>query len=101
MAAYLFAGETYATAARRRLKEELRVEVPIEEVGKLEMIDERSLKFVTLFRAQADHPQIGEPGEISALEFRSIDWIADALSDDQSLFTPTFAALFERFRSTL
>jgi isopentenyl-diphosphate delta-isomerase len=97
VAAYLFAGESYIGAARRRLREELEVEDPIQEVGKLEMLDERSLKFVTLFQAQSEHPRIGEPAEISALEFRSLEWIEEELGRNRELFTPTFVALFQRF----
>jgi 16S rRNA (adenine1518-N6/adenine1519-N6)-dimethyltransferase len=101
VAAYLFAGESYAAAAQRRLYEELEVDAPIREVGKLEMLDERSLKFVTLFFAYTDHPRIGVPTEISALAFRSTDWIEKELARAPGLFTPTFAALFERFGRSL
>ena len=97
VAAYLFAGESYASAAERRLQEELDTETPVEEVGKLEMVDEESLKFVTLFRAESDHPRIGEPEEISALEFRSTRLIREEIARSTESFTPTFVALFEHF----
>jgi ADP-ribose pyrophosphatase YjhB (NUDIX family) len=97
VAAYLFAGETYETGARRRLREELDIESPIEEVGKFEMVDEQSLKFVTLFRTEYDNPKIGEPAGISALAFRPIAWIGEELARNPERFTPTFVALFDRF----
>src|SRR4029077_15998279 len=87
VAAYLFAGETYEKAARRRLAEELGLAVPITEIGKIEMSDERSLKFVTLYQARSDHPENGEPRQISALAFRPLDWIREAIGQERDLFT--------------
>jgi isopentenyl-diphosphate Delta-isomerase len=101
VAAYLFAGETYEAAARRRLLEELGLEVPITQIGKAEMVDERSLKFVTLYGARSATPRNEEPGEISALVYRPLDWIANEIQRRRELFTPTFLALFERFGSDL
>jgi isopentenyldiphosphate isomerase len=97
VAAYLYAGEDYAEAARRRLAEELGLTSPLDEMGKLEMIDERSLKFVCLFKTQADQPSIREPGHIDGLEFLPLDWIRTAVAEDPDRFTPTFRDLFAKF----
>ena len=63
VAAYLNSGEGYADAATRRLREELGLALELRFIGKLEMRDGDSLKFVTLFMAF--------DGEASILRARS------------------------------
>jgi len=100
VAAYLYAGESYEHAAARRLREELGLGSPLREVGKLEMRDEGSLKFVTLFSAQGE-PEILEPDHISALKSCPLAKVDDELRADPSHFTPTFVQLYLTFGSDI
>lgn len=101
VAAYLFAGESYEHAAARRLEEELGIRASIHAVGKLEMHDKRSLKFVELFRANDDQAQIAEPEHISALRFAPLARIEREIQINRFRFTPTFVQLFRAFGSSL
>ena len=101
VAAYLFAGETYLEAAERRLEEELGVSAPLHQIGKIEMLDERSLKFVALFSAHAEHPTIRDSEHIDALEYWPQGRIDRALNIRPGDFTPTFERLYRAFRGAL
>jgi len=101
VAAYLHAGERYIEAARRRLREELELDVPLRYVGKTRMHDEHSLKFVALFTALSDSAEIGEPRHIAELRSWATDEIAQWANRRPADFTPTFLALFRFYQSTL
>jgi isopentenyl-diphosphate delta-isomerase len=98
VAAYLFAGETYHHAAMRRAREELDLDVAMQQVGKIQMRDERSIKFVTLFTAEADAARIREPEHIAELRFWSPRQLARDTESRPSTFTPTFLELYEFYR---
>lgn len=70
VAGYIYAGETYEDAARRRLHEELGLQTSLRAVGVTPMEDEGVTKFVGVFVTIADRPQIEEPDHIAAIEFR-------------------------------
>src|SRR5882672_6290217 len=70
VAAYLFAGESYRTAAERRLAEELGVrDVPLAYVGKTSMEDDGAHKFIAVFAATCDGPFNFDRSHIERLEF--------------------------------
>ena len=96
-AAYVFAGESYEAAARRRIAQELRVAPELREVAKIAMQDERSTKFVTLFVGRSDGFEIGEPEHIATARFWRRDEVRSALATEPRAFTPTFRLLFETF----
>lgn len=101
VAAYLFAGESYRQGAARRMHEELGLDVPITRLGKIEMRDTQSLKFVSVFLACADSAERREPDHISEIEFWPIEAIEARLQERPGEFTPTFAQLFSAFGGTL
>lgn len=101
VAAYLFAGESYLDAARRRMREELCVDSPLQPVGKIEMLDERSLKFVSVFLARSDAAEICEPEHLSELRYWPIPVIEEGLRAEAQSFTPTFARVFGEFARLL
>jgi len=101
LAAYLFAGESYRDGASRRMREELGLAVALHPLGKLEVRDVDSLKFVTLFLAHAEGAEIREPQHIAELRYWSLQEIDAALDRDAQGFTPTFAQLFRAFRAHL
>lgn len=97
VAAYLFSGESYVEAAARRMTEELGIESPLREVGKLEMRDQQSLKFVSLFLAHGDAVANREPDHIAELAFWPIAGLRRAVESEPTSFTPTFVRLFQVF----
>lgn len=101
VAAYLFAGESYESGARRRLAEELGLTASLRPVGKLEMLDEHSIKFVCLFLAHSEVASNREPSHIAELRFSPIERIKREIRSDPESFTPTFAELFRSFGSSL
>jgi isopentenyl-diphosphate delta-isomerase len=69
-AGYIYSGETYEDAARRRLREELGLDSELKPVGVTPMDDEGVTKFVGVFVTVADHPRVLEPDHIADIEFR-------------------------------
>jgi isopentenyl-diphosphate Delta-isomerase len=69
VAGYIYAGESYEEAAKRRLREELGLESALHNVGVTPMEDEGVTKFVGVFVTVADHPQVEEPDHIVAIKF--------------------------------
>lgn len=100
VAGYLNQGETYLQAAERRLREELKLDVPLIKHGATWMNDEGSRKFIDLYIATADNVQIGEPRHIDAVEFRSLATIEEQLRQTPSEFTDTFRHLFRFYLLT-
>jgi isopentenyl-diphosphate delta-isomerase len=101
VAAYLFAGESYEEGAARRMWEELGVSVPLQPLGKIEMQDLNSLKFVSLFFARSDVADIRERAHIAELRFWPLGEITASLLRNPSSFTPTFLRLFGAFGARL
>lgn len=96
VAAYVAAGEDYAQTATRRLREELGLSgVSLAEVGKTEMPDDGSRKFITLFTTRSDGPFAPDPTHIAEVEFASIDRIRMMVTIDPANFTPTFLYLLD------
>lgn len=92
VAAYLFAGEDYEPAARRRLREELAIQVvELKWFAKLEMNDEGCTKFIGCFSGHSDDaPSISDPGHISAIRFVGLAALEDEQASGEIRLTPTF-----------
>jgi isopentenyl-diphosphate delta-isomerase len=101
VAAYLNSGESYAEAAERRLFEELALSLPLRFAGKLEMRDEHSHKFVSLFQGRNGTPTIREPDHISELAYWPLGRLSSAIAAEPSQFTPTFRELYLAFGASL
>lgn len=101
VAAYLFAGESYEEGALRRMKEELGVAGDLIPLGKLEMRDVNSLKFVSLFLSHSEAAEVREPDHISELRYWTVEEIQARLDRSPEDFTPTFARLFNAFLTRL
>jgi len=98
VAGYVFSGESYDQAARRRLGQELGVTgVELSPFGKVTMDDEGCTKFISLFTAQHDGPFRPDPGHIADLEFVPLDVIAVMHREGERQFTPTFLLLLNFF----
>jgi isopentenyl-diphosphate Delta-isomerase len=101
VAAYLFAGETYEHAANRRLTEELGLAGQLELLGKTQMRDERSLKFVELYVLEDGPARIREPNHIAELRYWDRSDLEDAIQERPAMFTPTFLHLYRFFQQRL
>lgn len=95
VAAYLHTGESYAGAARRRLREELGLSAPVEKLGDIRMHDDGAIKFISVFEACADQATIADPAHIAAIKFMTIKSIEQQLESEPALFTETFPHVFE------
>jgi isopentenyldiphosphate isomerase len=87
VAGYLHAGEGYATAARRRLKEELDLTTQIHEVGVTAMPDEGVTKFVGVFTTMSESAWNADPDHIDAIRFWPLDDVQRQLRSQPELFT--------------
>lgn len=100
VAAYPFAGETPGDAARRRLREELDLDVSIVPEGTQAIRDGRSLKFVSLFRAESPaSPSVREPDHVAELGRWTFAELQRRVDEEPSRFTPTFVTLFRAWRT--
>lgn len=102
VACYLFAGETYADAIRRRTVQELGcvIDEPTY-LGKTSMNDGGSLKFIGAFGGRHDGPFAIDRAHIAQVEFVKVDRIASELASGGRVFTPTFRHLFGEFGAHL
>jgi hypothetical protein len=91
VAAYLFSGESYLDAAKRRLAEELDIrDVALNYVGKTSMLDEGCRKFIAVFRTIHDGPINFDRSHIERCEFLPLDIIPELQKTGLRTFTPTF-----------
>jgi 8-oxo-dGTP pyrophosphatase MutT (NUDIX family) len=98
VAGYLFAGETYQEAARRRISQELGApNAVLTSLGKFSMNDEGCKKFIGLFSTIQEGPFRIDHSHIEAVEFLSLREIHNA----KLRFTETFLRVldfYERMR---
>jgi isopentenyl-diphosphate Delta-isomerase len=97
VASYLFAGETYAQAAERRLREELRLATPIRKVGSTRMDDSGSTKFIELYETISNDAEIGDRRHINDLQFVPLSIVAQLLALQPEIFTETFPHVFRLY----
>jgi len=99
VAAYLFAGEDYETAARRRLRQELRIDpCELSWFGKLEMEDEGCTKFIGCFLARSDEkPEIADPSHIATLRFLDPSALVRLRASGEMRLTPTFELVLRAY----
>jgi isopentenyldiphosphate isomerase len=100
VAGYLFAGETYESAAQRRLGEELGVyNAPLAYVGKTSMEDQGCQKFIGVFSTVRDGPFSFDRGHIDAVEFLPITTIHELRTTGSFRFTPTFLRVLDFYEN--
>ncbi|HEX3068997.1 MAG TPA: NUDIX domain-containing protein [Thermoanaerobaculia bacterium] len=95
VACYLFAGESYEEAIRRRVFQELGCEsADIALLDQLSMHDGESNKFIGLFTGKAEGPFRVDSSHIERVEFVSPQEIEAELRDGSRAFTPTFRYIY-------
>lgn len=100
VAAYLYSTEDYMQAAQRRIGQELGIsDALLVPVGKTEMVDEGSLKFIMVFRHRNDGPFRYDPSHIDGVEFVPVPDVSRMVLNEPRSFTPTFHHVFRFYRS--
>jgi isopentenyldiphosphate isomerase len=96
VAGYVFRGEDYRKASRRRLRQELGIaRAPLHLLGKFSMRDKGCRKFVSVFTTEYDGPLRPDPDHISQIQFVPVATIKQELKREEHMdFTPTFSFLF-------
>jgi isopentenyldiphosphate isomerase len=101
VAAYVAAGESYAQAATRRLRDELNVtNLRLEEIGKTSMLDNGCRKFITLFVGQNAGPFSLDLSHVTEVEFVALGQVRRLAAQDPSRFTPTLLHLLDFYTRT-
>ncbi len=102
VAAYLFSGESYETAAKRRLAEELGIHgTPLNYIGKTSMDDDGSHKFIAVFTATHEGPFSFDRSHIERLEFLPRHVIHELQATGSREFTPTFLRVLSFYESKM
>jgi isopentenyl-diphosphate Delta-isomerase len=100
VASYLFSSETYEAAAKRRVGEELGVtSLPLTLLGKIQMMDNGSLKFISVFTATYDGHFRVDHSQIDEIEFQCPARVERMIEDSSRRFTPTFLQVFRYYQS--
>lgn len=95
VAAFPRPGEPSDEAARRRLAEELGLELPLRQLGTVQMVDGRSPKFIAVYGGTVDAtPKVLEIGHVERVEFWSPSDIDTALELEPEQFTDTFRQVY-------
>lgn len=101
-ATYLHSGETYETAIRRRLGEELDlISVEPKIVGKMSMQDEQATKWVSVFECESSEPRVAEPEHLDQLKKVDFAWLKNEVEHDPESFTPTLVRIVKTFGDSL
>jgi isopentenyldiphosphate isomerase len=98
-AGYLYAAESYFEAAKRKLREELCVRIRIRSVGRLEMTDQGSQKFVEVFVGALREPPILADSLVAELVYMHPHELASLMSRDLTAFTPTFVTVYQHLKN--
>ena len=102
VAGYIFAGESYDAAARRRLGEELGIyDVPLNYIGKTSMEDDGCHKFIGIFSTIHDGPFNFDRDHIETLEFLPRRVIHELHAAGRRTFTPTFLRVLRFYESRM
>jgi isopentenyldiphosphate isomerase len=102
VAAYLFDGETYVDAIRRRCQQELGQDAGgLVFRGRTAMRDTQSVKFIGLFTGRLGSSLQIDHSHIEAVELLTPDRIDAELRTGQRAFTPTFRHVYSHLRPFL
>jgi isopentenyldiphosphate isomerase len=98
VAAYLFSGEDYVSAAERRIREELGIsEFALQLIGKTAMRDDGCTKFISLFTTISNGPFQFDRNHIEELQFLLLPRIGEMLQANERKFTPTFPHVLDLY----
>ena len=101
VAGYLFSGESYLAAARRRMRAELEITARLKRIGQFEMNDEGSRKFVRAYAGLLIHPPTIRDPLVVGLEHIKARDLRRRIGHNSSEFTATFVTLYEHLAERL
>ena len=101
VAGYVAANESYADAAARKLKSELGITKRPKLIGKTQMRDGESLKFITVYALRWDGPISPNPTDFAAIQFCSLKQILSKPDSLKLRLTPTFKHIAKHLREPL
>jgi isopentenyldiphosphate isomerase len=101
VAGYVAANESYADAATRKLKTELAITKRPKLVGKTQMRDDQSQKFITVYALRWDGPISPNPTDFAAIQFCSLKQILSKPETLKLRLTPTFKHIVQHLREPL
>lgn len=100
VAGYIFSNESYETAAKRRLREELNITpARLNFLGKTVMNDQECEKFIGVFTATDDGPFEFDRHLIESIEFVPVSRIRKLQYEGSLKFTPTFLQVIDFYQS--
>ncbi|WP_237477095.1 NUDIX domain-containing protein [Lichenibacterium dinghuense] len=100
VAGYLLSGESYIQAARRKMLEELGIYSNLHEIGDIDMLDEKSHKFVKVFTCRYnDKIESFDQDEIAKLVYKTRSWLSANTNRFPEKFTTTFLRVFSLYQS--
>jgi len=91
---HVSAGEDYDSTAVRELQEELGVDSVVERLQKFAACPDTSHEFTVLYQCVSDAAVTPDPGEITAVQWMSLDKIQQWLEQSPADFSPAFCLLF-------
>lgn len=98
-AGHVLAGESYDDAIRRITARELGlVSLPISQVGRTEMNEDRCKKFIMLYQAQHGGPFRLDREQIVTVRWWTLPEIRAARQAERGQFTPTFLHIFDFYQ---
>ena len=98
-AGHVAAGESYAQAARRELKEELGIEKTPDEVGLIQPSEDCGNQFIRVYAFAYEGDIKPNPSEIDEARFFSMDQVRAELISGDRPFAPSFKAAFRLWAS--
>ena len=94
VAGYVHAGEDVADAAARRAEEELGVRSPLRAVGTVRVPDGSSMKFVSVFEAEAATIAVREEAAAEEVVSLPLSEVEHGVARRPQDWTPTFVSVF-------
>lgn len=94
---HVLTGQSYGEAAKRELKEELGVDVPLDEVGKIFIPDSADVQWKTVYRGESEGPFTLHPEETAGGAWMSLEEIAEKIRTNENFFSPVALPVFRAF----
>ena len=93
-AGHVDSGETYQQAAERELREELGIQAPLEQIGRLLCSEETGWEFIEIFRAAHEGPFAFPAMEVETGAFFALSQVKEWVSRSPGDFSPVFLSAF-------